>query len=294
MTVIKRDGTKKQYQKRKIRLAISKANMEVAPEEQASGEQIDKICRGIEELDVKELHVETIQDYIEDQLMTFGLKKLAKKYIIYRYKRMLARKSNTTDASILSLVRGENEDVIRENSNKDGYAASTQRDLIAGEVSKDLTWRMLLPKDIVEAHENGVIHFHDADYFLQPILNCCLLNIKDMLDNGTMIHEVLIESPKSFRVACNIMTQIIASVASNQYGGQSVAVKHLGKYLALSRDKYRIKTSERWKANGIQYTEDQLDKEVNALLKQELKDGVQTIQYQLNTLMSVNGNFGRY
>ena len=289
MLVVKRNGTKKPYQKRKVRLAISKANLEVPVNEQATGEQIDKICKDIENFGLEEVHVEAIQDYIEDQLMMFGLKSLAKKYIIYRYNRMLARKANTTDDSILSLVKNDNKEVMRENSNKNAFAASTQRDLIAGEVSKDLTWRMLLPKDVVEAHEQGVLHFHDADYYLQPIFNCCLVNIQDMLENGTMINGVLIETPKSFRVACNVMTQIIASVASNQYGGQSVAIKHLGKYLAISRDKYRIKTSERWKKLGLKYTEKQLNAEVSSLLNDELKDGVQTIQYQVNTLMTVNG-----
>ena len=289
MLVIKRNGTERPYHSRKVRLAIAKANQGLPKEEQATEEQIDFICNRIESTGESKIHVEEIQDIIENHLMNFGLNNLAKKYIIYRYNHMLARRSNTTDNSILSLVRGSNEDVIRENSNKDAYAVSTQRDLIAGEVSKDLTWRHLLPQDIVEAHKNGVLHFHDADYFLQPLFNCCLVNIKDMLDNGTMIHGVLIESPKSFRVACNIMTQIIASVASSQYGGQSVDIKHLGKYLALSRDKIISKTIERWKESGIAYTEEQLDKEVEVLLKQELKDGVQTIQYQINTLLTVNG-----
>lgn len=592
MLVIKRNGVKKPFQRRKVRLAISKANLEVPTNEQASGEQIDEICSKIEDLDMKEIHVETIQDFIEKQLMTLGLLTLAKKYIIYRYNRMLTRKANTTDESILSLVKNKNKGVMEENSNKNAFAASTQRDLIAGEVSKDLTWRMLLPKDIVEAHEQGVFHFHDADYFLQSIFNCfdrstkfitvdgtksfndfsdgdivyvythtgnikkaivknygkqvlykmvfkrgkssfkevlctanhrwllnngtqttslqpddrllttptiecfdfdsasdsekhywclgfglgdgsdfdngkgttgikirlcgerknsyyyrflqcgyttnqvpsvdydyctymlreskqefldnkewlnlsrgekialfnglicadgefrdkdypsgistadiriaelvydlaecagyylgtsrvvegstnfvedrhplihiqfarrqyykqpwilkykefygtddvwcleveddhsfilsngmvtgncCLIAIGDMLDNGTMINGVLIETPKSFKVACNVMTQIIASVASNQYGGQSVAIKHLGKYLAISREKYRISTKERWNKIGIKYTEEQLNKEVDDLLKQELKDGVQTIQYQVNTLLTTNG-----
>lgn len=289
MLVIKRNGVKKPFQRRKVRLAISKANLEVPTNEQASGEQIDLICDKIEDLDMKEIHVETIQDFIEKQLMTLGLLALAKKYIIYRYNRMLTRKANTTDDSILSLVKNSNKAVMEENSNKNAFAASTQRDLIAGEVSKDLTWRMLLPKDLVEAHEQGVFHFHDADYFLQSIFNCCLIAIGDMLDNGTMINGVLIETPKSFKVACNVMTQIIASVASNQYGGQSVAIKHLGKYLAISREKYRISTKERWNKIGIKYTEEQLNKEVDDLLKQELKDGVQTIQYQVNTLLTTNG-----
>lgn len=289
MLVIKRNGVKKPFQRRKVRLAISKANLEVPTNEQASGEQIDLICDKIEDLDMKEIHVETIQDFIEKQLMTLGLLTLAKKYIIYRYNRMLTRKANTTDESILSLVKNKNKGVMEENSNKNAFAASTQRDLIAGEVSKDLTWRMLLPKDIVEAHEQGVFHFHDADYFLQQIPNCCLIAIGDMLDNGTMLNGVLIETPKSFSVACNVMTQIIASVASNQYGGQSVAIKHLGKYLAISREKHRIKTIERWSRIGLKYTDEQLEKEVEELTHKELVDGVQTIQYQIITLMSSNG-----
>lgn len=289
MLVIKRNGVKKPFQRRKVRLAISKANLEVPTDEQASGKQIDEICSKIEGLDMKEIHVETIQDFIEKQLMTLGLLTLAKKYIIYRYNRMLTRKANTTDDSILSLVKNKNKGVMEENSNKNAFAASTQRDLIAGEVSKDLTWRMLLPKDIVEAHEQGVLHFHDADYFLQQIPNCCLIAIGDMLDNGTMLNGVLIETPKSFSVACNVMTQIIASVASNQYGGQSVAIKHLGKYLAISREKHRIKTIERWSRIGLKYTDEQLEKEVEELTHKELVDGVQTIQYQIITLMSSNG-----
>lgn len=329
MLVIKRNGGKKPYQRSKIRLAISKANREVTIEEQATGEQIDKICDDIENLGFNEIHVEAIQDYIEDKLMLLGLRSLAKKYIIYRYNRMLTRKANTTDNSILNLVRNKNQDVMRENSNKDAYMASTQRDLIAGEVSKDLTWRVLLPKDVVEAHEQGVLHFHDADYFLQPIPNCCLINIKDMLDNGTMLNGVLIETPKSFRVACNVMTQIIAAVASNQYGGQSVAIKHLGKYLRLSYERYlhimdkylsnegvteedfimdATCDEDKMKARG-QYElflslRDDLDtlrtctgEQIGAmkrvyskvLLRKELEDGVQTIQYQINTLLSTNG-----
>lgn len=289
MLVIKRNGEKKPFQVRKVRRAISKANLEVKPDEQANGEQIDAICSGIEAFEEAEVHVETIQDYIEKRLMLFGLTELARKYIIYRYTRMLERKSNTTDDSVLSLVGNRNKRVMEENSNKNPIAASTQRDLIAGEVSKDLTWRQLLPKEIIEAHENGVLHFHDADYFLQYIINCCLINIKDVLDNGTMINNVLIESPKSFRVACNVMTQVIASVASNQYGGQSVAIKHLGRYLAISREKNRIFTKECWDEAGLEYTEEQLEHQVDKLLKHELKDGVQTIQYQINTLMTTNG-----
>lgn len=289
MLVIKRNGEKKPFQVRKVRRAISKANLEVKPDEQANGEQIDAICSGIEAFEEAEVHVETIQDYIEKRLMLFGLTELARKYIIYRYTRMLERKSNTTDDSILSLVKGNNKFINEENSNKNAVAASTQRDLIAGEVSRDLTWRLLLPEDVVKAHDEGAIHFHDADYFLQPIFNCCLINISDMLDNGTMINGKLIETPKSFQVACTVMTQIIASVASSQYGGQSVAIKHLGKYLALSRDKYTKQTRKLWDRLGLSYTEEQLKTDVEERLKQELKSGVQTIQYQINTLLTTNG-----
>lgn len=211
---------------------------------------------------------------------------LAKTYIIYRYSRELIRKANTTDDSILSLIQNRNKDVMEENSNKNATVASTQRDLIAGEVSKDLTKRMLLPEKISKAHEEGAIHFHDADYFLQPIFNCCLINIGDMLDNGTVMNGKLIESPKSFQVACTIVTQIIASVASSQYGGQSVDVRHLGKYLRKSYNKYKKRYTEEF---GDKIDPDTLEKLITERLKDELKSGVQTIQYQINTLMTTNG-----
>ena len=209
-----------------------------------------------------------------------------KKYIIYRYKHALMRKANTTDESILSLIRNDNKELAEENSNKNTLLASTQRDYIAGEVSRDLTKRVLLPDRIVEAHESGAIHFHDADYFLQPIFNCCLINIGDMLDHGTVINGKLIETPKSFRVACTVTTQIIASVASNQYGGQSVDLIHLGKYLRYSREKFRRKAKRELDDS---FSEEQLEQIVTVWTKEELQAGVQTMQYQINTLMTTNG-----
>ena len=211
---------------------------------------------------------------------------MAKRYIVYRYTRELVRRANTTDDSILSLIKNSNKEVMEENSNKNATAASTQRDLIAGEVSKDLTKRLLLPEKIAKAHEEGILHFHDADYFVQPIFNCCLINIQDMLDNGTVMNGKLIESPKSFQVACTVMTQIISAVASSQYGGQSVDLKHLGKYLRKSHDKYE----KAYRAHfGDEFDDDTIEKLVQDRLKDELKSGVQTIQYQINTLMTTNG-----
>ena len=188
--------------------------------------------------------MEDIQDMVEKQIMNRGRYELAKAYIIYRYNRALVRKANTTDESILSLISNKNKDVMEENSNKNAVMVSTQRDLIAGEVSRDLTRRIVLPEKISRAHDEGILHFHDSDYFIQPMFNCCLINIGDMLDNGTVMHGKLIESPKSFQVACTVMTQIIASVASAQYGGQSVDISHLGKYLRRSRDKFRKRLVE--------------------------------------------------
>lgn len=237
MKIIKRDGRVVEYDKSKIEKAIGKANAEVRPLQRVNKEQIADIIAYIEGLGKNKMQVEDVQDIIEKKLVELGKFELAKKYIIYRYTRALIRKANTTDESILGLIKNSNKDVMEENSNKNAVVASTQRDLIAGEVSKDLTKRILLPEKISKAHEDGVLHFHDADYFLQPIFNCCLVNIGDMLDNGTVMNGKLIESPKSFQVACTIVTQIIAAVASSQYGGQSVDVRHLGKYLRRSREK---------------------------------------------------------
>lgn len=284
--VIKRDGSIVAYAGEKIVNAISKANVEVEPGDQVTEAQIHEIEQKIANAGEERLHVEDIQNRIEESLMELDKYKLSKTYIIYRYKRALMRKANSTDDSILSLIRNDNKMLAEENSNKNTMLASTQRDYIAGVVSRDLTQRVLLPEKIVKAHQEGAIHFHDADYFLQPIFNCCLINIGDMLDNGTVINGKMIESPKSFQVACTIMTQIIASVASNQYGGQSVDLIHLGKYLRVSRDKYRRQLT---KDKGDTLTAEQIEKVVDLRVRQELKSGVQTIQYQINTLMTTNG-----
>ena len=211
---------------------------------------------------------------------------LSKRYIVYRYTRALVRKQNTTDETILGIIRNENKELAEENSNKNTMLASTQRDYIAGEVSRDLTRRLLLPEKIAKANEDGILHFHDADYFVQPIFNCCLINIADMLDNGTVMNGKMIESPKSFQVACTVTTQIIAAVASNQYGGQSVDMKHLGKYLRKSYNKFREELEEKYKGK---LSNDIIESIVQDRLKSELKAGVQTIQYQINTLMTTNG-----
>ena len=218
--------------------------------------------------------------------MADGKFTLAKTYILYRYTRDLVRKANTTDESIMSLIRHNNKEVMEENSNKNAVIASTQRDLIAGEVSKDLTRRLLLPEKISKAHDEGVLHFHDADYYLQSIFNCCLINIKDMLENGTVMNAKLIESPKSFQVACTVMTQIISAVASSQYGGQSVDVRHLGKYLRISAQKYRKRYETLFKG---QASNEVIEQFVDERVRDELTSGVQTIQYQINTLMTTNG-----
>lgn len=286
MKVTKRDGRVVDYDRNKIVIAIQKANAEVDRYEQVSEEKIDSIVAGIENKRVDNLMVEDIQDMIEQKLMSEGKFELAKKYIIYRYTREMVRRANTTDDSIMSLIKNSNKDVMEENSNKNAYIASTQRDLIAGEVSKDLTKRVLLPEKIVRAHEEGVLHFHDMDYYLQSIFNCCLINIGDMLENGTVMNGKLIESPKSFQVACTVMTQIISAVASSQYGGQSVDIRHLGKYLRKSHDKYAEHYREKY---GDTIDSGLLEEFVHDRLVDELKSGVQTIQYQINTLMTTNG-----
>ncbi len=286
MKIIKRDGREVDYDRSKIIVAISKANAEVPEEERISDAGIESIVEYVESRNRKRMLVEDIQDIIEQKLMAEGKYVLAKAYIIYRYTRELVRKANTTDESILSLIKNSNKDVMEENSNKNAVVASTQRDLIAGEVSKDLTRRLLLPEKISKAHEEGVLHFHDADYFVQPIFNCCLINIGDMLDNGTVMNGKLIESPKSFQVACTVMTQIIAAVASSQYGGQSVDVRHLGKYLRKSYNKYKDAIRREF---GDTLSEDVEEHIIQMRLADELKSGVQTIQYQINTLMTTNG-----
>ena len=286
MKVIKRDGSTASFDRSKILVAIQKANEAVDEEYRISPDAIEAIAAYVEGRNRPRLLVEDIQDMVEHKLMEAGKFELAKAYIIYRYSRALVRKANTTDESILSLIRNSNKDVMEENSNKNAVMASTQRDLIAGEVSKDLTRRMLLPEHISKAHDEGAIHFHDADYFLQPIFNCCLINIGDMLDNGTVMNGKMIESPKSFQVACTIVTQIIASVACSQYGGQSVDIRHLGKYLRRSREKFRAHISAQC---GPEVSPESIEKLVEERLQDELRSGVQTIQYQINTLMTTNG-----
>ena len=286
MKIIKRDGRIVDYDRQKIEVAIEKANRDVTGKEKATQKEIKEIIDYIESLGKRRILVEDVQDIIEEKLMEIGKYKLAKEYIVYRYNRALVRKSNTTDESILGLIRNENKELAEENSNKNTMLASTQRDYIAGEVSRDLTNRLLLPEKIVKAHQEGILHFHDADYFVQPIFNCCLINIGDMLDNGTVMNGKLIESPKSFQVACIVMTQIIAAVASNQYGGQSVDIKHLGKYLRKSYNKYKKQIEEKYKGKLSGSTIEEL---VDARVRHELESGVQTIQYQINTLMTTNG-----
>ena len=288
MIVIKRDGSVVDYDRSKIITAIEKANAEVPEEDRLARDRVEAIVDHIESVSRrrKRILVEDIQDLVEQALVAENKFLLAKTYIIYRYNRALVRKANTTDESILSLLRNENQELAEENSNKNTMIAATQRDYIAGEVSRDLTRRILLPEFVSKAHDEGAIHFHDADYFVQPIFNCCLINIGDMLDNGTVMNGKLIESPKSFQVACTVMTQIIACVASNQYGGQSVDLSHLGKYLRRSREKFRAQI-EADCGPGVDAAI--VEKLVEDRLRDELRSGVQTIQYQINTLMTTNG-----
>ncbi|MDE6260917.1 MAG: anaerobic ribonucleoside-triphosphate reductase [Oscillospiraceae bacterium] len=285
MKVIKRDDSIVEFDRAKIVAAIQKANAAVDKPYRLDDASIDAIADSVAGKGRKRLLVEDIQDMVETKLMAAGKYELAKAYIIYRYTRALVRKANTTDESILSLIRNDNKELAEENANKNTAIASTQRDYIAGEVSRDLTRRILLPEHISKAHDEGVLHFHDADYFVQHIFNCCLVNIGDMLDNGTMINGKLIESPKSFQVACTVVTQIISCVASNQYGGQSVEVSHLGKYLRMTYEKYVRKTRE----TAPELDDATIEKLAAARTKDELRSGVQTIQYQINTLMTTNG-----
>ncbi len=286
MKVIKRDGATVDFDRMKIVVAIQKANAAVEESYRINQEEIEAIADCVGAKSRQRLLVEDIQDMVEKKLMDAGKFELAKAYIIYRYTRALVRKQNTTDESILSLLRNENKELAEENSNKNTMIAATQRDYIAGEVSRDLTRRILLPEHISKAHDEGAIHFHDADYFVQPIFNCCLINIGDMLDNGTVMNGKLIESPKSFQVACTVVTQIIACVASNQYGGQSVDLRHLGKYLRRSREKFRKHIV--YECAG-QVDDATVERLVSDRLKDEVKNGVQTLQYQINTLMTTNG-----
>ena len=292
MVIIKRNGKESLFEKSKIRNAIRKANAEAEAENQLSEGQIYLIADEIEEIAEKRsraLNVEEIQDLVEDKIMNCGKYEVARKYIKYRYNRELNRRSNTTDEKILSLIECENEEAKQENANKNPTIASVQRDYMAGEVSKDLTKRILLPQEIVDAHEKGIIHFHDADYYSQHIHNCDLINLEDMLQNGTVISGTLIEKPHSFSTACNIATQIIAQVASSQYGGQSITLSHLAPFVDVSRQKIMRKTKKAFDEAKMTYSEEQLKAVVEKKVKEEIEKGVQIIQYQVVTLMTTNG-----
>ena len=292
MKIIKRSGSEVTFDISKIMDAVSKANMEVVHSERLSEEQIETISNNVESI-CKEMNrslsVEEIQDLVENQIMNFRAFSVARKYITYRYKRALVRKSNSTDKQILSLLECNNEEVKQENSNKNPTVNSVQRDYMAGEVSKDITKRFLLPPDIVDAHEQGLIHFHDADYFAQHMHNCCLVNLEDMLQNGTVISETMIEKPHSFSTACNIATQAIAQIASSQYGGQSITLSHLAPFVQISRDKYRREVKKEFAELNIPADEDTINKVAEMRVKAEIVQGVQMIQYQVITLMTTNG-----
>ena len=291
MKIIKRSGAEVVFDPQKIVVAVTKANESVVPSSRMSAVQIKRIAEDVESAAVninRSLSVEEIQDMVEDQIMNQRAFDVARRYITYRYTRALVRKSNTTDDQILSLIECNNEEVKQENSNKNPTVNSVQRDYMAGEVSKDITKRLLLPPDIVEAHEQGIIHFHDADYFAQHMHNCDLVNLEDMLQNGTVISGTMIEKPHSFSTACNISTQIIAQVASCQYGGQSISLTHLAPFVDVSRKKIRRQVEdELGKLEGI--TEEEIAHITERRLREEVKNGVQMIQYQVVTLMTTNG-----
>ncbi len=292
MKIIKRSGAEVEFDPKKIVVAVTKANESVVPSERMSEVQIRRIAEDVESAAAninRSLSVEEIQDMVEDQIMNQRAFDVARRYITYRYTRALVRKSNTTDEQILSLIECNNEEVKQENSNKNPTVNSVQRDYMAGEVSKDITKRILLEPDIVEAHENGVIHFHDADYFAQHMHNCDLVNLEDMLQNGTVISGTYIEKPHSFSTACNIATQIIAQVASCQYGGQSISLTHLAPFVDISRKKIRLDVSEELRDVNPDVTEEKIDEVTEKRLKEEIRKGVQTIQYQVVTLMTTNG-----
>lgn len=292
MKIIKRSGKEVDFDQNKITNAIIKANLTVDENEQLTEKQIAKIVDDITKLCKKTRRatsVEEIQDMVERAIMQEGAFLVAKNYITYRYERQLIRQANTTDKQILSLIECDNEEVKQENSNKNPVVNSVQRDYMAGEVSKDITKRFLLPKDIVKAHESGEIHFHDADYFAQHMHNCDLVNLEDMLQNGTVISGTMIERPHTFATACNIATQIIAQVASSQYGGQSISLTHLAPFVDVSRQKFRRETTKEFEELGIKISEEQLNEIVENQVRKEINKGIQTIQYQVVTLMTTNG-----
>ncbi|MCC8080667.1 MAG: anaerobic ribonucleoside-triphosphate reductase [Lachnospiraceae bacterium] len=292
MKIIKRSGTEVPFNLDKITAAVVKANDSVSDVEKMTPEQIAvisanmrTICEGMN----RALSVEEIQDFVENQIMNQRAFSVARNYITYRYKRALVRKANSTDEQILSLLEFDNEEVKQENSNKNPTVNSVQRDYMAGEVSKDITKRFLLPQDVVEAHEQGLIHFHDSDYFAQHMHNCCLVNLEDMLQNGTVISETMIERPKSFSTACNVATQAVAQIASSQYGGQSISLAHLVPFVQVSRDKYRREVAIEFEENDIEADQETINRVAEMRVRKEVKQGVQMIQYQVITLMTTNG-----
>lgn len=290
--IIRRSGAEDNFDARKIEAAIEKANNTVLDSQRLSDTTIrmivDEVVKECEALK-RSPSVEEVQDMVENQIMGKCAFQVARNYVTYRYKRALVRKANSTDQQILTLLECNNEEVKQENSNKNPTVNSVQRDYMAGEVSKDITKRFLLPPDIVEAHEKGLIHFHDADYFAQHMHNCCLVNLEDMLQNGTVISETMIERPKSFATACNIATQAIAQIASSQYGGQSISLSHLAPFVQVSREKYRREVREELIGAGIEATEKVVNQIAEKRVKDEIRQGVQIIQYQVTTLMTTNG-----
>ena len=292
MKIMKRNGSEVVFDITKIIIAVTKANESVEEPDRMTPVQIQRIAESVE-LQCQKMNraptVEEIQDMVEHHIMAHGAFEVAKHYITYRYTRALVRQSNTTDDKILSLIECNNEEAKQENSNKNPVVNSTQRDYMAGEVSRDITNRILLPKDIVEAHNEGIIHFHDTDYYAQHMHNCDLVNLEDMLQNGTVITGTLIEKPHSFATACNIATQIVAQVASNQYGGQSISLTHLAPFVQVSREKIRTSVRAEFDAVGVSVTDDQVNSVAEKRLREEIRRGVQTIQYQVVTLLTTNG-----
>ena len=292
MKVIKRDGSEVKFNQNKIKIAVSKANQEVDDIHKLNNAQINAIAKNVTDKASslkRAVSVEEIQDMVETSIMEMRGYEVAQKYVRYRYKRDLIRKANSTDDKILSLINLNNEEIKQENANKNPVINSTQRDYIAGEVSKDITSRLILPKDIVDAHNEGIIHFHDADYFVQKMHNCCLINLEDMLQNGTVISGTLIEKPHSFHTACNITTQIVAQVASSQYGGQSFSLSHLVPFVDVSRNKIRKDIIKENELCGVEESDDVVNHKAEIRLKSEIARGIQTIQYQILTLMTTNG-----
>ncbi len=291
MKIIKRSGTEEDFDISKIETAVLKANQSVMEQDRLTGGQVQKICREIEDICGnmgRALNVEEIQDLVENEIMQQQAFAVARNYITYRYKRALVRKANSTDKQIMTLLECDNEEVKQENSNKNPTVNSVQRDYMAGEVSKDITRRFLLPQDIVEAHENGIIHFHDSDYFAQHMHNCCLVNLENMLQNGTVISGTMIEKPHSFSTACNIATQIIAQIASSQYGGQSISLSHLAPFVDVSRHRFRREVRKEFESAGITLNEEQLNSVAESRVLEEINRGVQMIQYQVITLMTTD------